>query len=211
MDGASHFAVKHVIILLSRANFCGSLRILYVVAKKPTGYRMCAVLRAVNALGIATAWPMLFLQDIVQHMTKSRYWFIFDAFKGFLMMPLAECCQEMFSFMTDLGIFTPTRSIQSALNSAVQFQERMTTMFNDLFYKSIIVWIDDILGHSSTERDWFSLLETTLKLLERYNVKLNIDKCKFFLTEVKFCGRIFNHKEVIHDPERIRTLITMPM
>jgi hypothetical protein len=68
---------------------------------------------------------MPFLQDIVQHMTKSRYWFIFDAFKGFWMMSLAERCQEMFSFMTDREMFTPTRCIQGALNSAVQFQARI--------------------------------------------------------------------------------------
>jgi hypothetical protein len=72
------------------------------------------------------------------------------------------------------GVFTPTRSIQGALNSALQFQARMTAMFKDLFYKLIIVWTDDIFGHSSTERDWFSLLETILERLERYNVKLTI-------------------------------------
>jgi hypothetical protein len=182
-----------------------------VVVKKPSGYRMCVDLRAVNALSIATAWPMPFLEDIVQHMAKSRYWFIFDAFKGFWIMPLAEKCQEMFSFMTDRGVFTPRRSIQGALNSAVQFQARMATIFKDLFYKAIIVWIDDILGHSNTEEDWFSLLETTLERLDRHNVKLNIDKCKFFLQEVKFCGRIFRHNGVMHDPKRVQALIDMPM
>ena len=110
---------------------------------------------------------MPFLEDIVQHMTKSRFWFIFDAFKGFWIMPLAERCQEIFSFMTDRGVFTPRRSIQGALNSAVQFQARMMAIFKDLFYKEIIVWIDDILGHSSTEEGWFSLLETTLERLDR--------------------------------------------
>ena len=144
-------------------------------------------------------------------MANSRYWFIFDAFKGFWMMPLAKHCQEMFSFMTDRGVFTPTRSIQGALNSAVQFQARMTSIFKDLFYKSIIVWIDDILGHSDTVEDWFSVLDTTLQRLEKHNIKLNIDKCKFFVTEVKFCGRIFKHKHVIHDPRRIEALVDMPM
>ena len=181
-----------------------------VVVKKHNGYRMCVELRAVNALSVATVWPLPFLQDIVQYMANSRYWFIFDAFKGFWMMPLAKQCQKMFSFMTDRGVFTPTRSIQGALNSAVQFQARMTSNFKDLFYKSIVVWIDDILGHSNTVEDWFPLLDTTLQRLEKYNIKLNIDKCNFFVTEVKFCGRIFRHKEVIHDPVRIQALVDMP-
>ena len=96
------------------------------VVKKPQGFRMCVDLRAVNSQCIPTAWPMPFLESIVQYLSKSKFWFIFDAFKGFWIMPLDESCQEMFSFMTDRGVFTPTRSIQGALNSATQFQARMT-------------------------------------------------------------------------------------
>ena len=37
-----------------------------VVVKKPNGYRMCVDLRAVNALSVATAWPMPILYSIWQ-------------------------------------------------------------------------------------------------------------------------------------------------
>ena len=59
-------------------------------------------------------------------------------------MPLAEECQEMFSFMTDRAVFTPKRSIQGALNSATQFQAKMSEVFKSLLNGSLIVWIDDL-------------------------------------------------------------------
>ena len=68
---------------------------------------------------------MLYLEAVVNNLAGAECWFKLDAFKGFWMMPLAEDCREMFSFMTDRGVFTPKRSIQGALNSAAQFQERM--------------------------------------------------------------------------------------
>lgn len=91
-----------------------------VVVRKPgnRGLRMCVDLRAVNAVCEATVWPMPFLESIVQYLAGSKYWFLLDAFKGFWVMPLHTDSQEMFSFMTDRGVFTPTRSIQGALNSA---------------------------------------------------------------------------------------------
>ena len=108
------------------------------VVKKEKGFRMVVDLRAVNAQCEPTAWPMPFLESIVQYLSSSKMWFILDAFKGFWIMPLGESCQEIFSFMTDRAIFTPTRSIQGASNSAIQFQARMTQIFAELLYKSLM-------------------------------------------------------------------------
>ena len=153
-------------------------------------------------------WP--FLESIVQYLSKSKFWFILDAFKGFWIMPLDESCQEMFSFMTDRGVFTPTRSIQGALNSATQFQARMTQIFSELLYKHLIIWIDDLLGHAETQDQLLQALTKTLTLAQSFNLKLNLSKCHLFLQQVKFCGRIFNSKGVSHDPSRIKSLIEMP-
>src|SRR4029079_18239216 len=102
----------------------------------------------------------------------SKCWFELDAFKGFWMMPLAEECREMFSFMTDRGVYTPKRSIQGALNSATQLQARMTEIFKNLIQDSLIVWIDDLLGFADSLEKWFSTLEQTLMLAAKHNVKL---------------------------------------
>ena len=172
---------------------------------------MVVDLRAVNAQCEPTAWPMPFLESFVQYLSSSKMWFILDAFKGFWIMPLDESSQEIFSFMTDRAIFTPTRSIQGASNSAIQFQARMTQIFAELLYKSLIIWIDDLLGHADTEEKWFSVLSRTLELADAFNLKFNIDKCHFFLRQVKFCGRIFRAGGVIHDPSRVEALTNMPI
>ena len=135
------------------------------VVKKEKGFRMVVDLRAVNAQCEPTVWPMPFLESIVQYLSNSKIWFILDAFKGFWIMPLDESCQEIFSFMTDRAVFTPTRSIQGASNSAIQFQARTTQIFAELLYKSLIIWIDDVLGHAETEEHWFSVLSKTLELI----------------------------------------------
>jgi len=172
---------------------------------------MVVDLRAVNAQCEQTAWPMPFLDAIVTYFSNSKYWFILDAFKGFWIMPLDESCQEIFSFMTDRGVFTPTRSIQGALNSGTQFQARMGEIFDELLYESLVVWIDDLLGHATSDDSWFSTLNRTLDLARKFNLKLNIEKCNFYLKEVKFCRRIFRQDGVIHDPSRIESLINIPM
>jgi hypothetical protein len=177
-----------------------------VVRKSDGGKRMVVDLRAVNSVCESTAWPMPFLEAVVNNLAGSRCWFRLDAFKGFWMMPLAEDCQEMFSFMTDRGVFTPRRSIQGALNSATQFQARMAEVFKGLINESLIIWIDDLLGYADSLETWYRTLETTLKCAEEHNIKLNLRKCELFTSRVKFCGRIFTTEGVQHDPDRIDAL-----
>ena len=114
----------------------------------------------------------------------SRCWFKLDAFKGFWMMPLAEECREMFSFMTDRGVYTPRRSIQGALNSATQFQARMTQVFQHLIKDALIVWIDDLLGFAESYEKWFSTLEETLRLASERDIKFNLKKYVLFQRRV---------------------------
>jgi hypothetical protein len=54
------------------------------VVKKEKCFRMVVDLRAVNAQCEPTAWPMPFLESIVQFLSNSKIFFILDAFKGFL-------------------------------------------------------------------------------------------------------------------------------
>ena len=181
-----------------------------VVKKSDGGRRMTVDLRGVNALCESTVWPMPFMEAIVNYLAGSKIWFKLDAFKGFWMMPLSEECREMFSFMTDRGVYTPFRSIQGALNSATQFQARMTEVFKSLIFKKLIIWIDDLLGYCQNYEDWFNSLEETLKIATMFNVKFNVTKCELFAKKVKFCGRVFSVDGVQHDPARIEALMDIP-
>jgi hypothetical protein len=181
-----------------------------VVRKSDGSRRMCVDLRAVNAICESTAWPMPFLEAVVTKLAGARFWFKMDAFKGFWMMPLSEECQEMFSFMTDRGIYTPKRSIQGALNSATQFQARMSEVFKGLVEDKLTVWIDDLLGHAGSLEHWFQALDATLRRAASHNIKFNIKKCDLFTQTVKFCGRIFTAEGVTHEPREDRSAVCDP-
>ena len=182
-----------------------------IVVRKPgnRGHRMVIDLREVNKLCVPTAWPMPHLETIVTYLANSKYWFLLDAFKGFWCMPVAEESQEMLSFMTDRGVYTPKRSVQGHINAASQFQARMCMMFDELLWDSLIIWIDDCLGHAPTIEKWYETLSKTLLIAEKYGLQFNIDRCDLFLTRAKFCGRILTPEGIEHDPTRIEALTSM--
>ncbi|RAN68791.1 hypothetical protein B5P43_36705, partial [Bacillus sp. SRB_336] len=83
----------------------------------------------------------------------------------------------------------------------------MHEIYRELLYQSLIIWIDDILGHADTQEKWFQVLETTLKLAQEHDIKFNLEKCELFQIKAKFCGRIFTPEGVRLDPARVEALV----
>ena len=182
-----------------------------LVVKKPDGrgFRMVIDLREVNARTISTTYPMPYLESIVRHLAKSKFWFSLDAFKGFWLMPLHADSQEVLSFQTHKGVYKPLRALQGHLNASAQFQQRMHLIYGDLLWDRLICWIDDLFGHAETIEQWFQTLSKVLELAEIYGLFFQIDKCRLFQTEAKFCGRIFTKDGVSHDPLRVKALTSL--
>ena len=54
------------------------------------------------------------------------------------------------------------------------FQRAMNCIFGDI--KNVIIYLDDILIVAQTEEEMISLIESVLKRLQQYNMKIRIDK-----------------------------------
>ncbi|KAE9082359.1 hypothetical protein PF005_g16446 [Phytophthora fragariae] len=132
------------------------------------------------------------------------FYAMFDFLKSFWQLPLDESCQEFLSYMTDNGVFTPTRVPQGSTDAALHFQFTVEMVLGELVNKCVIVWIDDLLVFADTEEELVDAIEAVLTKLGEYGLKLNPKKSALFLTEVRWCGRIINKDGIGHDPERIR-------
>lgn len=182
-----------------------------LIVKRPEGgFRLVCDLREVNKQCEATVWPMPKLEQNSPRLSNAKIFFTLDFFKGFWMMPLSRESQELFSMMTDDAVYTPTRTLQGALNSTAQFQARMTKIFQDLKEKYIDIWIDDLLGFASDEEQLLERLTEIFQRAKEFNLKINPKKCQWYARSVKWCGRIYSHEGVTHDPQRIEALSTMP-
>jgi hypothetical protein len=82
-----------------------------LIVRKPEAndFRMTVDVRAVNAQTERMVWPMPMLEVVLDHLDGAAVFFSLDFFKGYWQFKLAEESQEMFSFLTDQGVYTPTR------------------------------------------------------------------------------------------------------
>ena len=156
------------------------------------------------------AWPMPHLHTVGTFLDGSTVFATLDAFKGFWQFPISGHVDSQ-SMMTPMGIVTPSRLPQGNTNSVFIFQQGMEKIFRlNLSQHQLLIWIDDLLAHAAGSDALLSILETIFGLCRQFRLKLNASRCRFFLREAKYCGRLYSAKGVRHDPGRIDALLRMP-
>lgn len=73
-----------------------------------------------------------------------------------------------------------------------------------------VVFLDDIVVTGLTEEQHLKNLVTVLNRLQRYNIRINLEKSQFALKEIKYCGYIINKKEISKETQKIEAIQKMP-
>ncbi|GMF52587.1 unnamed protein product [Phytophthora fragariaefolia] len=130
-----------------------------IVRKKEQGVdpsadpRMTIDSRGVNERTEAMPWPMPVLEVVIGELEGAKYFFVLDWFRGYWQLPLHPDSQELFSFVTHRGIYTPTRVPMGATDAVAYCQGVVEEIFGGLLGQGLLCWLDDILGYAETEEE----------------------------------------------------------
>jgi hypothetical protein len=131
-----------------------------LIVQKPevNAFRMTVNVRAVNAQTERMVWPMPMLEVVLDHLAGASVLFSLDIFKGYWQFKLDPESQEMFSFLTDQGLYTPTRVLMGGSDSVAYCQATVQAMFDDILYRGLLIWLDDLFGYADSQGALLDLL-----------------------------------------------------
>ena len=176
--------------------------------------RMTVDLREVNKRMTTTVWPMPNLEVVLGAIAGAKCFALFDLTSGYWQFPLDLSCREFFSYITDRGIFTPTRVPQGAAGSVAYVQASMCHILGDeLLYVNAIPWIDDVLMWANSDKELVELLRKLFERCKSFGLKLHAKKSQLYTRSAIWCGRMINAEGVSHDPSRLNALrsISLPV
>ena len=134
-----------------------------------------------------------------------------DLYSGFLQIELEEHCKEISAFTCGpLGFWEINRMPFGACNNSASFQRTMETVLGNLLHTIALVYIDDIIIHSSSPFDHIQSLDKVFKRLNDYSLRLKPSKCALFSNEIKFLGHMVTSRGVDKDPSKIRAIHDWP-
>ena len=182
-----------------------------IVSKKEPGqYRMTVDTRGVNACTEPMHWPMPDLESAPACVEGSSAYLLLDWFRGYWQLPLAEESQELYTVMTDRGLYTPTRVLMGSADAVAYCQGTVQLIFGDLMDRCMLAWLDDILGFATTVTNLLDALAEVFARCARFGLKLHPLKCQFFVKEATWCGKVISANGVAHSSKRVAELVGIP-
>jgi len=111
-------------------------------------------------------------------------------------------------FTIYIGAYKPTVMYFGLTNSSATFQIIMNNLFRDLMNQGdTATFIDNILVATDTKEEHDELVEEVLKRLEKNNLFVKPEKCKWKVRKVEFLGVVIGPKGVEMQREKVEGVL----
>ena len=121
----------------------------------------------------------------------------------YLQLEIAESDRDKTAFITKYGLYEYAKMPFGLCNTPNTFQRCIELILRGLQWKTLLVYIDDIVIYSSNMEDHIRTLDEALGRLSKAGLKLKPSKCDFFKNEVLYLGHVISDKGVKPNPSDI--------
>lgn len=125
---------------------------------------------------------------------------------GFHQIKMKEGDRHKTAFITPLGLYQFKVMPFGLCNAPATFQRCMNTIFADLWYKGVCVYVDDIVLYTKTREEHLELLRTVLGRLAAAKLYVNKEKCQFMKEDIQYLGFIIKGGKAHPDPKKLEVI-----
>jgi len=115
---------------------------------------------------------------------------------------LSPNAQEKAAFITRDGLWKWKVLPCELTSSLATFQMLMEQVFSGLYWKTLLIYLDDVIVVSSDFQTNVSRLREVFERLRGAGLKLKPSKCALLQPEVKYLGHVVGRNSVAMDPEK---------
>nr|GFA03416.1 reverse transcriptase [Tanacetum cinerariifolium] len=164
------------------------------VKKKDGALRMRIDYRELNKLTIKNRYPLPRIDDLFDQLQGACCFSKIYLRSGYHQLRVREEDIPKTAFRTRYVHFEFTVMTFGLTNAPAIFMDLMNRVCKTYLDKFIIVFIDDILIYSRSEKEHEAHLKTILDLLKKEKLYAKFLKCEFWLKEVQFLGHVLTEK-----------------
>lgn len=177
-----------------------------LVKKKDGPWRFCIDFRMLNLYTISDPFPLPRISDLLHSIRKSRYFIALDLRAGYWQIKMDKNDIQKTAFRTHRGLYEFLVMPFGLKTAPATFQRMMEQIIGDLRWKGVLVYLDDILIHGEDEENVLTNMEVVFKRLKDVGMTINLQKCTFMATSIKYLGHIVGEGTLRPDPEKVNIL-----
>ncbi|XP_052563134.1 uncharacterized protein K02A2.6-like isoform X1 [Culex pipiens pallens] len=176
-----------------------------VVMKKDNQIRLVIDCRvSINKVLVPNSYPLPVACDLFAKLANCKVFCCLDLEGAYTQLALSERSRKFMVINTIKGLFTYNRLPQGASPSASIFQFVMDQILGGI--ENVFCYLDDVLIAGENVDDCRQKLLIVLDRLAKANIKVNWEKCKFFVPELNYLGHIIGEKGLMTSPDKISTI-----
>ncbi|KAI5313326.1 hypothetical protein L3X38_042500 [Prunus dulcis] len=144
--------------------------------------------------------PMLFLKS-------AKVFSKIDLRSGYHQLRVREEDVLKTTFRTRYGHYEFLVMPFGLTNAPDAFMDLMNRVFRRYLDRFVIVFIDDILLYSKSQKAHMKHLDVVLKTLRRRQLYAKFSKCQLWLDRVSFLGHVISAEGIYVDPQKIEAVV----
>jgi hypothetical protein len=159
-----------------------------------------------NSKTITEQLPLPRIDEILEKLATSKYFSKIDLRSGYYQIPLDETSKKYTAFQTSTGSYEFNRCPFGLKNLPFEFSRIMRNLLSDV--SNVEHFIDDIIVHSESIDEHTTALNNVLERLHSAKMKINLNKCKFFSTEIFILGHKVAHNKIMLDDSKVDCVLS---
>ena len=177
----------------------------------PTGepsYRLVCDYRKLNKLSVPQHFPMITVEEVWEMVgrVKPKIFSSLDLMSGFQQLKMDDETKHKASFVVQGKQYQWNRMPFGLRNAPITFQRTMAHVLKDVLFKTVILYVDDILVMSDCIECHKKHLQEVFDRLAEANLTLKASKCKFAVEEIQYLGHVLTPSGVKANPQKIQII-----
>lgn len=170
---------------------------------------MCVDYTSLNKACPKDHFPLPRINQIVNSTTGCELLSFLDGYSGYRQIAMKETDQHATTFITPFRTFSYISMPFGLKNVGAMYQRCMLRYFTDQVGRSVEVYVDDIVMKTNKYDDLITDLEETFANLQRFQIKLNLEKCVFKVPKGKLLGFMVSDRGIEANQEKIEAIQCM--
>lgn len=180
-----------------------------VVPKADGSIRMCVDCKVtVNKYIKTEHYPLPRVDDLLSNLAGLKIFSVIDLTGAYQQLEIDKKCRDLLTINTQRGLFRWNRLPFGVSCAPSLFQETMDKVLFGI--KGVLCYLDDILIGGVDLNDCKEKVNQVMDRLNKYNVRVNERKCKFFLDKINFLGFEISGVGIHPYKEKVEAILKAP-
>jgi hypothetical protein len=192
-------------IVANRSFFASSVMFM---KKADESLRFCVDYKKLNQLIKKNRYSLSLIEKTLTHLNKTKYFIKLDIRQIFHRIRIANVeFENLTTFRIRFDAYKYRVLSFKLCNESVTYQHYMNDVFFDYLDEFVLTYINDILIYNNSKAKHIEHVKKMLQRLRDAELQANIDKCDFFVHEIKYLDLIVRRDEIRMNSKKIEIIL----